>query len=161
MIFRYYDSFSREINGRIVNLLKPDEKRLLDLLQADAREPISSLARKLGVARSTVQSWIERLEQNGTIAGYTVRLGQSESRRRVRAHLMVDTHPDHTRQVERAITGVAEVRTLHAISGTYDMIAELEADGTEEIDSLIDRIRDFEGVQRTTTSIILATRFDR
>jgi DNA-binding Lrp family transcriptional regulator len=56
--------------------LDPTDRRLLALLQADAREPVSSLARKLDLARSTVQERIARLERTHVIAGYTIRTGE-------------------------------------------------------------------------------------
>ena len=141
--------------------LKPEERQLLELLRRNAREPTSVLARKLGVARSTVQSWIERLERQGVIAGYTVRLGDSVRRRRVRAMLMMITDPDRTRQVVAAAARFEGVRRLHTISGPFDVIVELEAETTEDIDDWIDAIRELEGVKSTTTSVILATRVDR
>ncbi len=141
--------------------LKPEEQELLELLRRNAREPTSALARKLGVARSTVQSWIERLERQGIIAGYTVRLGDSIRRRRVRAMLMMITDPDRTRQVVAAVARFDGVRRLHTISGPFDIIAELEAETTEAIDDWIDAIRELDGVKSTTTSVILATRVDR
>ena len=54
------------------------DSKLLSLLKANAREPTASLARKLGLARSTVQERIARLERSGTIAGYTVRLADGQ-----------------------------------------------------------------------------------
>ena len=50
------------------------DRSLIALLRANARESTASLARKLGVARSTVQERLTRLEKDGTIAGYTVRV---------------------------------------------------------------------------------------
>ena len=141
--------------------LKPEDEALLELLRLNAREPISVLARKLDLARSTVQSRIERLEQDGIIAGYTVVLGDSARRRQVRAHLMIVADPDLTRQVVAAVAKLDGVRRVHTISGAYDVIAELEAETTEEIDDWIDTIRELDGVRSTTTSIILATRLDR
>ena len=47
-------------------------RELLSLLKANAREPVASLARKLGLSRSAVQERIGRLEREGIIAGYTV-----------------------------------------------------------------------------------------
>src|SRR5262249_10510274 len=54
--------------------MRDSDARLLALLRANAREPTASLARKLNLARSTVQERIARLEREGTIKGYTVRL---------------------------------------------------------------------------------------
>ena len=50
------------------------DRRLLALLQMNARESVAMLSRKLGIARTTVQERITRMERNGTIAGYSVLL---------------------------------------------------------------------------------------
>ena len=54
--------------------LDATDRHLLSLLQANAREPAALLARKLGVARTTVVARIARLERDGVIAGYGVRV---------------------------------------------------------------------------------------
>jgi DNA-binding Lrp family transcriptional regulator len=56
---------------------------------------------------------------------------------------------------------IPEVRTLHSVSGTFDMVAVVMADTVDEMDRLIDRIGALDGVERTTTAIILSTRIDR
>ena len=53
--------------------LDQTDRQLLALLRTDAREPVASLARKLELARSTVQERIARLERTGVVAGYTIR----------------------------------------------------------------------------------------
>ena len=57
--------------------MTPKDRQLIDLLRANARESVSALARKLGVARTTVQERLRRLEESGTIAGYTVRMAHA------------------------------------------------------------------------------------
>src|ERR1700690_2269443 len=50
------------------------DTRLIAALREDARAPAAALARTLGLSRTTVQSRLERLERQGVVAGYTVRL---------------------------------------------------------------------------------------
>lgn len=54
-----------------------------------------------------------------------------------------------------------EVAALYAISGEYDLIAMLEAPHVNRLNDLIDRIGAMEGVERTTSSVILATKLQR
>ena len=49
------------------------DRELLGLLRDDARLPIATLAKKLRVARATVQNRLAKLESEGTVQGYTVR----------------------------------------------------------------------------------------
>ena len=53
------------------------DRNILGLLGADARMSMATLARRLKVARSTIQARLERLETTGVIAGYTLKLGES------------------------------------------------------------------------------------
>ncbi|WP_448202459.1 Lrp/AsnC family transcriptional regulator [Azospirillum sp. sgz302134] len=137
------------------------DQRLLDALQDNAREPTAALARRLRVSRSTVQSRIQRLEDQGVIAGYTVRLSSDFARRLIRAHVSISVSPKHTAAVVQAMKRIPEVRALHTISGEHDLIAVIRTETMEEMDALIDRIGGIDGIERTTSSIIMATKFER
>lgn len=58
--------------------LDATDRRLVALLQDDARTPVASLAKAVGLSRSTVQERLQRLERDGVIAQYTVRLGAAD-----------------------------------------------------------------------------------
>jgi DNA-binding Lrp family transcriptional regulator len=137
------------------------DRQLLALLQANAREPTSSIARKLGISRSTVQSRLIRLEQSGVIGGYTVRLFDEYAQSRVRAHVLLTVAPKLTPRISAELNKIPEVTALYSISGTNDMIAIIAADNTSRLDKLIDEIGNIPGIERTTTSIILSTKFER
>ncbi|ARS26679.1 Lrp/AsnC family transcriptional regulator [Sphingomonas sp. KC8] len=137
------------------------DERLLGLLREDARQPIAQLAKELGISRGQLYSRLSRLEEAGVVAGYTVRLGTAFSSSRVRAHMMIKTLPRCRRDVEQALAKIALVTAIHAINGEYDIIAMLEAEDGSHLNDLIDDIGLLEGVERTTTSVILATKVDR
>ncbi len=140
---------------------KAADDALLELLTADARMPTAVLARRLGVARSTVQGRIDRLQRSGVIRGYTVRLGATTSARRVQAHAMIAVEPQQQSGVERKLNGMPAVTSLLTVSGTYDLIAMLAAESTEALDQALDELRECPGVKTTTTSIVLSRRFER
>lgn len=137
------------------------DKKLLALLQADAREPTSSIARKLGVSRSTIQSRMIRLEERGIIGGYTVRLSDAYAKARIRAHVLITVTPKQAPRVDAELKTMAEVTSLYSISGVNDLIAIVATETTSEMDTVIDRIGRISGIERTTTSIILSTKFER
>lgn len=139
----------------------PIDRQILDVLSADARQPAAAIARKLGLARSTVQERLLRLERAGVIAGYTVRLGPAATGRQVTAHVAITVDPKRASAVVGALATIAEVRTLHTVSGSYDLLAVVATETTAAIDAILDRIGDIGGVERTTSSILLSTRFDR
>jgi DNA-binding Lrp family transcriptional regulator len=137
------------------------DARLVSALRENARAPIADLARRLDLSRTTVQSRIERLERRGVIVGYAARLSDDYERGLVRAHVMITVRPKEARAVEAALRALPQMRMLHSVSGPYDMIAIAAADSTADMDDLIDRIGALDGVERTTTSIVLSTKFER
>lgn len=143
-----------------MRISKPDEL-LLSLLRENARASTAEIARRLGLSRTTVQNRIERLERQGVISGYTVRVHDDYERSRIRAHIMVTLHPKQMPAVVRGLEAMPEVRELHSVSGEHDLIALAVAATIGDVDALTDAIGAIDGVERTTTSVILSTKFER
>lgn len=137
------------------------DRKILALLRENARASAVDLARRAGISRTTLQVRIERMERARIIAGYTIRSGGEDERRAIRAHVMITAAPKLSPALESALRKIPEVRTLHSVSGTFDMVAVVVAETVDAMDRLIDRIGALEGVERTTTAIILSTRIDR
>ncbi len=137
------------------------DQQLLARLREDGRASTAQLARLVGRSRSSVQSRIERLEREGVIAGYTVRLAPQHELGAVRAHVMIKVGPKEARAVSAALSAIAQVRLLHSVSGDVDLIAIAATSTVAEMDQVIDRIGALPGVERTTSSIILSTKFER
>lgn len=138
----------------------PDQL-LLSLLRENARLSTAEIARRLRLSRTTVQARIERLERAGIIRGYTVRVHDDYERGYIRAHIMITVQPKQMTPVVTALRAMSEVRTLQSVSGPYDLIALGMVADVNKMDVLTDRIGAIEGVERTTSSIILSTKFER
>jgi DNA-binding Lrp family transcriptional regulator len=134
---------------------------LVAKLREDARSPVSELARALGVSRTTVQSRIARLERQKVITGYSVRVAESFEKNQIHAYVMITVGPKRAATVSAEIGKMPAVRLLQSVSGTFDMIALAVAPSVREMDDLIDAIGNLEGVERTTSSVVLSTKFDR
>ena len=137
------------------------DQQLLTVLRENARASTADIARKLKLSRTTVQSRIERLERQGVIAGYTVRVDDEAERGWIRAYIMITVLPKQTPAVVRALHAMAEVRTLHSVSGPFDLVALGVVPSVADMDQLTDRIGGIDGVERTTSSIILSAKFER
>lgn len=137
------------------------DRALLSLLAENARVPVAELARRLGLSRTTVQARIERLEADGVIAGYGIRLSDSYLSGLVRAHVLITIAPKALAGVTAALAAIKEVTTLHSVSGSFDLIAILTAPSIADLDRLIDGIGALDGVERTLSSVILSTRISR
>lgn len=142
-------------------LLTIKDRELLTLLGENARLPVSALAKMLSLSRTTVQSRLDRLEREGVITGYGVRLSEAYASSLIRAHILITIAPKALSQVSKALERIQQVTTLHSVSGSFDLIAIITAPSIEELDRRIDEIGGIEGVERTLSSIILSTRISR
>lgn len=136
------------------------DRALLALLGQNARLPVATLARKLGLARTTVQARLDRLETSGVIAGYSLRLGQ-EARPGLRATALVSIEPRSGPAVLARLKSLPQVRRVHTTSGRFDLIVSLEATTTQELDDTLDRIGEAKGVRSSESLIHLSTKLDR
>jgi len=139
----------------------PADEALLSLLREDARMPTAEIARRLQLSRTTVQSRIERMERNGVIAGYTVRVDDDYERGRIRALVMITVFPKQQPTVVEALRQMPGVRALHSVNGAWDLVAMVVVGTIGEMDELTDRIGALDGVERTTSTLLLSTKFER
>jgi len=141
--------------------LDDTDRALLALLRENARAPTAELARRLKLSRSTVQSRLQRLERSRAIAGYTVVVPDAAEAAWVRAHVLITAAPKQGAAIEAALRRIPEVRHLYSVSGPFDLIAVAAAASIGELDAVIDRIGELDGVERTTSAIVLSTRIQR
>jgi DNA-binding Lrp family transcriptional regulator len=140
----------------VINLDDVD-RQLISLLRDDARTSVVTLAKQLRVARATVQNRLTRLEQNGVIVGYTVRLKPIAEKHRIRALMSIAVHGNRAAEVIKVLRGHPSVATIHSTNGRWDLIAELHADSLENFDRVLGAIRLIDGIANTETSILLST----
>lgn len=142
-------------------MLTPKDEELIALLRLNAREPVSALARKLGVSRSTVQDRLKRLEQAGIINGYGVRLAQEVREGGIRAWVTLEVEPRKAQDVVRAVTRLAAVEALYTVSGKFDYVALVRTATADDMDRFLDHVGLIPGVTRTESAVILSTKLDR
>ena len=133
------------------------DRRLIALLRGNARASIASLAKALQVARGTVQNRLARLEAEGTIVGYTVRLKPQAEQHGIRALTTIAVEGNRTEAVLKALRGDPAVEALHTTNGRWDIVAELRAENLEAFDRVLGRIRLIPGVSQSETSLLLST----
>lgn len=140
-----------------MNNIDDTDRELLALLRQDARMPVATLAAKLKVARGTVQNRMKRLERDGVIVGYTVRVKPQAEAHRIRALMTIVVEGNRGAEVLHALRGHPNVTGLHSTNGRWDLIAELRADSLEGFDRALGNIRLIDGIASTETSLLLST----
>jgi DNA-binding Lrp family transcriptional regulator len=133
------------------------DRRLIALLRTNARATVASLAKRLKVVRGTVQNRLAKLEADGTIAGYTVRLRPQADVHRIVALMSIEVEGNHIDKVLAKLRGDPAVEALHTTNGRWDLVAEIRADSLESFNEIISRIRTVESIARTETSLLLST----
>lgn len=136
------------------------DRKLIALLQENARLPVATLARRLDLARTTVQARLDRLETSGVIQGYAVRLND-QLRVPLRATVLINIEPRTGPTVLARLKSMPQVQRAHTTSGRWDLIVTVEAATTEELDATLDRIGDAKGVRMSESLIHLSTKIDR
>ncbi len=133
------------------------DHQLIALLRADARLSVATLAHRLKVSRGTVSNRIARLESDGVIVGYTLRLRPDSQPDEIVARMSIAVEGNDTRAVIANLLGEPGVAGLHATNGRWDLLAELRAASLADLSTILERVRLIRGIQTSETSIHLTT----
>ena len=137
------------------------DRNIITLLKTDARMSLSTLARRLKIARSTLQARIERLETGGIIAGYTITLGKGADPNPLRASLLISIDPRAQGTVLQKLKSIPEIEKVHTTSGRIDLLVQLACPDTQSLDHVLDQIDATPGIRSSESLIHLSTRLDR
>ena len=134
------------------------DQRLIAELRRDGRAALSDLAGRLDLSRATVRSRIERLTARGEIAGFTVLTRSDVSAAPVRGLMLIGIEGKGAERIMARLTGIPAVTAVHSTNGKWDLIAELATQTLLDLDEVIFRIRNIEGVMTSETNLLLSTR---
>lgn len=137
------------------------DKAIVALLGADARMSLATLARRLKVARSTVQARLERLETSGIIIGYTLKLGEKAREGRLRTTVLLSVEPRAQPAILSKLKAIPEIEKVFSTSGRIDLLLQIAAPNTSALDHVLDQIGAMTGVISSESLIHLSTRIDR
>jgi DNA-binding Lrp family transcriptional regulator len=141
-----------------MRMLDDIDQRLIAELRRDGRASHSDLAERLGLSRATVRSRIERLVAKAEIAGFTVVTRSDVADTPVRALMLIGIEGKGGEKLMARLTGMPAVMAVHSTNGRWDLIAELATQTLLELDAVIHRIRNLEGVMTSETNLLLSTR---
>ncbi len=132
--------------------------RLISALRLNARRSVSELANALGVSRATIRAHMDRLVESGQITGFTVQLKSDVQAPEVRAITLIAVEGKSTDRVVQRLSGMPEIRAIHATNGRWDLVAEIGTTDLPSFDDVLNRIRLIEGISATETNLLLSTR---
>ena len=137
------------------------DRSILALLGADARMSVALLARRLKVARSTIQARLERLETTGIIGGYPLKLGEAARQGRIRASILISIEARAQAGIVTRLKSIPEVERALTTSGRFDLLLQIAAPNTQVLDQVLDEIGTITGVLSSESLIHLSTKIDR
>jgi DNA-binding Lrp family transcriptional regulator len=146
-----------ETTGNMSDLDETDQA-LIAALRRDGRASFSDLAAQLGLARATVTARMERLAVRGEIQGFTVITRGDLTASPVRGLMMIAIEGRGTERIIARLSGLPEVTAVHSTNGRWDLIAEIGTRTLEELDAVLMKVRGYEGVLASETSLLLSTR---
>ena len=142
----------------------PDEldARILEVFTESPRAGVLECSRRLGVARGTVQARLDRMARDGVIQGWGPQLNAEAMGYAVTAFATLEIRQGHPTgsghdAVAAHLSSIPEVLEAHTITGAGDVFARVVARSNADLQRVIDRLVDFEGIVRTSTVIALAT----
>ncbi|QNP41669.1 Lrp/AsnC family transcriptional regulator [Lysobacter solisilvae (ex Woo and Kim 2020)] len=136
------------------------DRRLIALLQDNARLSTVQLAKAVGLSRSAVQERIARLEQSGVIAQYTVRLGSGGDP--LRAWLLLRYADGFScDDVMPQLEALPQVQSCHSVAGETDMLVLVQAETPSMLSDLREAVAGFKGIDDVTTLPVLRTLLER
>ncbi len=134
------------------------DQKLITELRRDGRASLSDLATRLSVSRATVRARMERLMARGDIAGFSVLTRGDVTAQPIRGLMLIGIEGRGAERIMARLAGLPAVQAVHSTNGKWDLIAEIGADTLQELDDVIFRIRNIDGVMTSETNLLLSTR---
>lgn len=133
------------------------DARLLLLLTDVPRLGVLECARRLGVARGTVQARLDRLRADGVLGGFPPELDLAAMGYALTAFAVIEIAQGRRTEVADALEAIDEVCEVHATTGEGDLFVRMVARSNDDLQRVIDEVVGVAGVERTSTSIALST----
>ncbi|UFS57903.1 Lrp/AsnC family transcriptional regulator [Subtercola endophyticus] len=135
--------------------LDSTDRRILAALDDDPRAPVLLLAQRLGLARGTVHTRLERLAAENVLRAHSVRIEPAAAGFTLRAFVTAEVDQAKFDQTIRALAGIHEVVECSAIAGADDIICQVVARDADDLYEVGQRVLRCPGIRRTSTSIVL------
>lgn len=135
--------------------LDATDKRILAALDDDPRLPVMVLAQRLGLARGTVQSRLERMSESGALRPNSSRVLPAALGRGVAAAVSAELDQHRLNEAIAALRDIPEVLECHAPAGDTDLIIRVVATSPDDLYRVSEEIRLCPGIVRTSTSMFL------
>jgi Lrp/AsnC family leucine-responsive transcriptional regulator len=136
------------------------DRKILQHLVVDGRMSFAALGRLVKLSTPAVHQRVRRLEARGVITGYGARVSHAAIGLGLSGLVAVETGGRLDAIVE-AVAAMPEVEACWSTAGTSDLLLKVRAGDPPAMERLLVRLRELAGVERTRTTILLDTQFER
>jgi DNA-binding Lrp family transcriptional regulator len=142
-------------------MINEKDEELISILKCNARASVSDIARSLNVSRTAIQNRISKLENKGIIKSYSIELGKEYKNQLTSINVSLKVKPNLRKSVGITLRKIHQISTIYSISGEFDLLMIIEVQTLQDLSSILEIICNLDGVERTNSSIILDTIFER
>ncbi|MGG8406885.1 Lrp/AsnC family transcriptional regulator [Streptomyces sp. 12297] len=136
------------------------DRKLLDLLQADATQAYAALGKAVGLSAGAAHERVRKLRDAGVIRRTTVDVDPAAVGGGVLAFVMVDSSAWMGDSGER-FAAIPELQEAHIIAGSASVLVKVRTETTEQLQDVLRRLYEIEGVSGTQATVALETFFER
>ena len=137
------------------------DRRLVDLLRANARLSYAELARQVGLSAPSVLERLRRLERAGVLRGYTATVDSAALGLGVSALVAVHQREDAEQEDLAADLGaVPEVEDCWSVAGEEAFVVKVRVEDVDALERTLGVLRRIPSVARTRTTVVLSSRFE-
>lgn len=126
---------------------------ILEILQADGRASFSSIARKVGIAESTVRYRVEKLKESGVITGFQAHLNPRKIGLGITAIALIKVNAAEIVEASKTLSTFEESHHLFRTTGSYDLVSVVHARDIVHLNDLIERIKMIKGVREASVEV--------
>jgi len=142
-------------------LLNETDRRILRYLIRDARQPIASIARKLGLSESAVRRRISGLIDRGVIRRFTVDIDYAKANNPITVLMGVNVGTMPGPKVAAALRGIDNIVEIYTVTGEFDLILKIICQDIPCFEAIIEQIRDQAFIEKTRSFVVLNKIRDR
>ena len=136
-------------------MIDKKDEMIIELLTKNARMPYLKISKILNISETAVRKRIKKMEKKGIIEGYTIKVNPEKLGYKSVAHVGIDTTPNHFLKIACRLTEMDDIRCVAITSGGHSIMVDIWAKNGEQLNSILDKIKNIEGVISVNPSIIV------
>lgn len=137
------------------------DRKILTLLKQDARCPYADIGKKVHLSAPAVHARVKKMESSGVILKHTIAVSPELLGSSLCAFIRIARSKGLSGPVAEALLKIKQVEECHSTAGEDCLFVKVRVTSSIELSKILDQIRAIEGIDRTITSVVLETHFER